>query len=982
MGNVVSMTEDMADYCQRALSKVGQPDVDPLVGGAMTNDIAILFNVKSLMFMALKPQTGDAWMFGLHQCAHNRIWSDEDKILFKMIGRRITDCISNMRYLNQIRESESKFRNLIQTASDCIFLLSQDGKVIEANPSACSILGYSKDEILTLDIHGIDPNFTTEEFLFFWKDISFNTPMTFETTHQRKDGSLIPVEVCGQKFIIDNNVFYYGISRNISERKKAEHVLLESERKWRNILVNTPQIGITLDPDAKISFVNIHFLKLTGWEEKEVIGQDWFDMFIPEHARKEVKEVFLTVMKQKDTAGFSTFENEILDRHGAPINVSWSNVLTRDTHGNIVDVTCLGVDLTERQRAQKLLHEKEAYMRSIFRAAPTGIGVVHDRVITDVNDKFCEMLGYSKNELIGQNSLVVYPSVEEFEKVGQEKYKQIQATGTGTVETVLKQKNGKHINVLLSSTPIDANDLTAGVTFTALDITENKQAEKRLYDSHQRFLTVLDSIDATIYVADMKTHEILFMNKHMIDSFGRDMTGEICWKAFRKESKPCLCCTNDTLVDKNNVPTGVAVWNDKNPISKKWYINHDRAIEWTDGRLVRLQIATDITDFKKMEEQLRQAHKMESVGRLAGGVAHDFNNMLSIILGNTEMILEDLEDSNPVIQHLHEVQKAAERSADLTRQLLAFARKQTISPKELDLNEAIEGMLGMMRRLIGENINLAWLPKMKLWKTRIDPSQIDQTLANLCVNARDAIEDVGKITIETDNISFDMDYCLGHEGFKPGDYVMVALSDTGCGMDKKTLENLFEPFFTTKGIGEGTGLGLATVYGIVKQNNGFINVYSEVNNGTTFSLYFPRHVGKVPSTENPEVQKIDEIGCETILLVEDELSIMKMTTMMLERLGYNVVSANSPTEAMKIAGSYPEKIDLLVTDVVMPGMNGRDLAKKMYQLFPDLKCLFMSGYTANVIAHHGVLDYGMQFIQKPFSRQDLSAKVKKVLDSI
>jgi CheY-like chemotaxis protein len=363
-------------------------------------------------------------------------------------------------------------------------------------------------------------------------------------------------------------------------------------------------------------------------------------------------------------------------------------------------------------------------------------------------------------------------------------------------------------------------------------------------------------------------------------------------------------------------------------------------------------------------------------------VAHDFNNMLSIILGNTEMILEDLEDSNPVIQHLHEVQKAAERSADLTRQLLAFARKQTISPKELDLNEAIEGMLGMMRRLIGENINLAWLPKMKLWKTRIDPSQIDQTLANLCVNARDAIEDVGKITIETDNISFDMDYCREHEGFKPGDYVMVALSDTGCGMDKKTLENLFEPFFTTKGIGEGTGLGLATVYGIVKQNNGFINVYSEVNNGTTFSLYFPRHVGKVPSTENPEVQKIDEIGCETILLVEDELSIMKMTTMMLERLGYNVVSANSPTEAMKIAGSYPEKIDLLVTDVVMPGMNGRDLAKKMYQLFPDLKCLFMSGYTANVIAHHGVLDYGMQFIQKPFSRQDLSAKVKKVLDSI
>lgn len=394
-----------------------------------------------------------------------------------------------------------------------------------------------------------------------------------------------------------------------------------------------------------------------------------------------------------------------------------------------------------------------------------------------------------------------------------------------------------------------------------------------------------------------------------------------------------------------------------------------------------LGVAYDITERIALEAQLRQAQKMESVGRLAGGVAHDFNNMLSIILGNTEMILEDLDSTNPVIDNLNEIYKAAERSSNLTRQLLAFARKQTITPKVLDLNTTIEGMLNMLRRLIGENIKLAWLPKNNLWTIKIDPSQIDQILANLCVNARDSIKDIGKLTIETDNVSFDNDYCREHDSFKPGDYVMIALSDNGCGMNKEILDNLFEPFFTTKGIGEGTGLGLSTVYGIVKQNNGFINVYSEPNTGTTFRIYIPMHVGKGLPTQNL-AKKIDSTGCETILLVEDEKAILTMTTMMLERLGYTVFKASTPEEAIKIGKSQAPKINLLMTDVIMPGMNGRDLAKKMTQLFPNIKCLFMSGYTANVIAHHGVLDYGIQFIQKPFSRQDLAEKIRNVLDEV
>lgn len=388
----------------------------------------------------------------------------------------------------------------------------------------------------------------------------------------------------------------------------------------------------------------------------------------------------------------------------------------------------------------------------------------------------------------------------------------------------------------------------------------------------------------------------------------------------------------------------------------------------------------DISERKKMAQQLLQAQKMESIGRLAGGVAHDFNNMLSIILGNTEILLDDMNPLNPAANNLREIQKAAERSTNLTRQLLAFARKQTISPKTLDLNKTVEGMLKMLRRLIGENIDLTWLPKMGLWMIKFDPSQIDQILVNLCVNSRDSIKDVGKITIETDNVSFDNEYCREHDGFKPGDYAMIAVSDNGCGMDKKTLENLFEPFFTTKKVGEGTGLGLATVYGIVKQNNGFINVYSEPEKGTSFRIFLSKHTESdlpVPSQES----KTDHAkGSETILLVEDEEAILKMTTLLLERLGYTVLGASNPDDALNAGTSYPGKIDLLLTDVVMPGMNGKDLAEKISQLFSDLKYLFMSGYTANAIAHHGVLDEGVSFIQKPFSSHDLAKKVRAVLD--
>ena len=394
----------------------------------------------------------------------------------------------------------------------------------------------------------------------------------------------------------------------------------------------------------------------------------------------------------------------------------------------------------------------------------------------------------------------------------------------------------------------------------------------------------------------------------------------------------------------------------------------------------------DITERKRAEEdqaklegQLQQSQKMESVGRLAGGVAHDFNNMLGVILGHVELAMEAVDSAHPIFADLCEIQKAGRRSAELTNQLLAFARKQTVAPKVLDLNQTVASMLKMLQRLIGEDIDLAWLPNTSLWSVKADPSQIDQILANLCVNARDAIADTGKVTIETGNKVFDEDYCSRHAGYVPGDYVRLAVSDDGCGMDKETQLHLFEPFFTTKPVGQGTGLGLATVYGIVKQNNGFLNLYSEPGHGTTFRIYLPRHVDAAVAVEEGQ-EKPATRGSETILVVEDEPAILSLTKTMLERLGYQVLAASTPVEAIRMAAEYSGQIHLLMTDVVMPEMNGRDLASKLSSTFPHLKKLYMSGYTANVIAHHGVLDEGVLFIQKPFSKNDLGRWVRAALD--
>jgi PAS domain S-box-containing protein len=387
----------------------------------------------------------------------------------------------------------------------------------------------------------------------------------------------------------------------------------------------------------------------------------------------------------------------------------------------------------------------------------------------------------------------------------------------------------------------------------------------------------------------------------------------------------------------------------------------------------------DVTERKRLESQVRQSQKMEAIGRLAGGVAHDFNNMLGVILGFAQLGLAKLDAGDPLHRHFTEIVQAAEKSADLTRQLLAFARRQTVAPQVVDLNDAIGSMGKMLGRLVGEDVELQVVPGEALWHARIDPAQVDQILANLVTNARDAIAGVGTITIETANVTLDRERLGRHAEFAPGEYVMLVVSDAGVGMDKATQERIFEPFFTTKPDGKGTGLGLATVYGIVKQNDGFVYVYSEPGQGTTFKIYLPRFVGEAEPAAL-EVKQGPLTGGETLLVVEDEPKLLALAREGLESLGYKVLAAATPGDAFLLFENHAEEIHLLVTDVVLPAMNGKELTLRLQRLKPGLRAVFVSGYTPDVVAQRGILDDDVAFVQKPFTLEALATKVREALD--
>ncbi|MCX5869954.1 MAG: GAF domain-containing protein [Deltaproteobacteria bacterium] len=678
--------------------------------------------------------------------------------------------------------------------------------------------------------------------------------------------------------------------------------------------------------------------------------------------------------------------------------VAVANTAQGYDHGDITRLTLLMEavwKLVERRQAEESLRASESLIKSFSKNFTAGmiyqVVITRDgtRRFTYVSDSVKQLYGVSPEEAIADATLIYSRAhKDDIQSLIEAENEAARTCSTFTAEVRIIEPSGKTRWSSMVSTPTKMEDGSIYWNGIELIITERKEVEQALEQAAREWSAAMDASDDIIYLLNLERH-IVRANKTFYlatgttpeTAIGRHIVEVIHPQG---EAVPCpVCCAQE---EKRDLQIVMEAEHPDNPVARPLEITVKIIRNHEEHPISIFMTLHDLSASRKemeekisLERQLQQAQKMESVGRLAGGVAHDFNNMLGVIIGHAEIAMNQVDPDQPLHASLAEIHMAAQRSADLTRQLLAFARKQTVAPKVLDLNETVAGMLNMLRRLIGENIVLNWQPAANLWLIKMDPSQIDQILANLCINARDSITGIGELIIETGNRTLDDAYCATHLDCMPGEYVLLTVSDTGCGMDKATLAQIFEPFFTTKDLSKGTGLGLSTVYGAIKQNNGFINTYSEPGQGTTFTIYLPRHMGQAEQTRTEGVAEPSMGGQETILLVEDEPTILHMTTIMLEGLGYTVLAASTPDMAIRLAREHIGEISLLMTDVVMPEINGRDLAEKLLSLDPHLKSLFMSGYTADIIAHHGILDERAHFLQKPFSTNDLAIKVREAL---
>lgn len=886
-----------------------------------------------------------------------------------------------------LRESEKLLRYLVKNSSDILVIIDADGRQRYASPGAERIFGFLISELegRTLDtlIHPEDMQGIKDA----WKKALKHPEdtVTVQYRHIHKEKGWIFAEAVAQSFLDEPEINGVIASvRDISARKVAEERTKESEARYL-ALFNYINCGVSIyravDDGKEFVMVNMNEAgrRIHRINHTEVIGKRLTELF------PTIKQVGLVaVMQQVYHSGIpaDVAEHKYKDEHREGWRKSFIYKLPTDELVVITD------EISDRKRAEEALRESEERNRLLSDLTMEGIVIHKNGVALDLNSTMAAMLGLDRRDLINRD-LLDFVDQRDHPLIRKNIAKEY--APPYTVRVV--RNNGEHFLAEIESRNFQKQDDQWRVS-AVRDITERNRAERQLLESHELLKNLARLVPGVIYQYRLYPDG---QSAFPYASPGINDIYEVSPEDVQKDATPVFSRIHPDDYDR------LAEAIDESARTLKTFYCEFRVVlprqglrwRWSQAEPQRLQdksvlwhgIILDVTERKlaeeqtaKLHEQLTQAQKMESVGRLAGGVAHDFNNMLGVILGYSEMALINVTEDHPLYASLQGIQQAAKRSAGLTTQLLAFARKQTISPRVLDLNMTVESMLKMLKRLIGEDITLVWSPGKDLWTIKMDPSQIDQVLANLCVNARDAIEDTGQITIETSNVTIQDADLFEHPYFVRGKYVLLTISDTGCGMDQEILSNLFEPFFTTKKIGIGTGLGLAMTYGIVKQNNGFIIVYSKPQQGATFKIYLPCYQARnIHILEDSTAASI-EPGHETILLVEDEPMILEMTTKMLKKLGYRVLPASTPGEAISLVQNHAVAINLLMTDVVMPEMNGRDLAKNILSLYPDLKRLFMSGYTADVIAHHGVLDEGVHFLQKPFSMSDLAAKIREVFD--
>ncbi len=935
------------------------------------------FNVRSQFARSLK---FNSITYGILTAAVSTDFFNEvdERNFFNEVADDLAFALHNIAADRRLRESEAYQRQILQTTADGFWVIGNEGQIIDVNDAYCAMTGYTRDALLNMRIGDLDAEEEPEETQARMERIMQTGHEIFETTHRRKDGSLLPVEITAT-YLKERQGQFICFCRDLTRRKQGQ-----ARRRLFGRLLDEAPAAITIhDTDGHFVFANKATASMHGYESvQEFLKINLHDLDLPESEElldervRKIKETgearFEVTHYRKDGSTFPLeVQAKIIDWEGKPAILS------------------IATDITESKQAEENLRESQQRLSLATQSAALGIwdwDIVNNDMTWD--DQMFRLYGITERpETYGveiwENGL--HPDDKAFAweacqaALRREKDYDIEfrvCWPDGTTRhlkghgIVIRDETGNPIRML----------------GTNADITERKEAEAELRAYERLNSSLLDHSPACHKVVDLDFN-LQYMSKNgfcmlKLDEdavvYGKPYPFSFFPEAFKQEMVECLkrvktSGKTEVLEAQTNDIEGNVVWLHSTlvPVFKD-----DRELDFITV------VSSDMTQEKQLESNLLQSQKMESVGRLAGGVAHDFNNMLNVIMGHSELVLETLDSDSPLLSNLTEIHKAAEHSADLTRQLLAFARKQTIKPQVLDLNETILSMLKILHRLIGEDIDLLWKPAGRLDSVNIDPGQVDQILANLAVNARDAIgHENGKITIETSNVHFDEEYCAYHPEFTSGNYVMLAISDDGCGMDEETRSHIFEPFYTTKATGEGTGLGLATIYGIIRQNNGFINVYSELGQGTSFQIYLPAIENT--AEKNNEQRNADQSplkGNETILIVEDEPAILKLAQMALERLGYCVLTATKPSDALDIAQDPSNKIDLVITDIIMPEINGRELVCELEKCCSGIHSLYMSGYTADVIAHQGVLEEGVNFIQKPFSPRDLAHEVRRALE--
>jgi PAS domain S-box-containing protein len=781
---------------------------------------------------------------------------------------------------------------------------------------------------------------------------------------------------------------FLHILRDITERKRAEEELRKSEERFKQIAENAVEWIWEVDTRGLYTYASPMVENILGYRPEEVVGIKHFYDFFNTEDRERLKKAALEVFEGQRP--FRNFVNQNVRKDGKTVWLSTSGVPFRDEKGNFLGYRGADTDITELKRAEEELKKSEEEYKNLVTTARDVIFTVYtDGTLASLNPAFHAITGLSVDDWIGKPfSLILHPddlplAMEKFSRALQGELNEV-------FELRVSTRLGGYVVGEFIIAPQIQNGKMVNILGIARDITERKRAEEALKESEGRLKELFDNAPVGYHEYDING-SITRINQTELEMLGyrlEEIIGRPVWSFIVEEEE-----SKKAVLTKlaGAFPSGrqfERTYRRKDGTTFPALIE-DRLLYDSEGKIVAIRSTIeDISERKKLEqemvslqEQLRQSQKMEAIGRLAGGIAHDFNNLLTVIKGNSQLSLLDLREGDPLKTNIEEIRKASERASDLIRQLLAFSRKQIMEMQILDINLILKRLDNMLHRVLGEDIELATILTEGIGKIKADPGQIEQVIVNLAVNSRDAMPDGGKLTIETANVELDEEYARKHIAVKPGQYVMLSVSDTGMGMTTEVQERVFEPFFTTKEIGKGTGLGLSTVYGIVKQSGGNIWVYSEAGKGTAFKIYLPQV--DEPLTELKEVvSKGIPRGDETILIVEDEETVRKLAVRILKSLGYRVFEAPEGGRALILCEEFKGPIHLILTDVVMPGMSGPNLVERLRKIHPEMRVLYMSGYTDNAILHHGVLEKGTNFIQKPFTLENLARKVREVLDKV